>query len=359
MRWIVLIGLTVAGALAGGAAGLPSPTLSAGMLAGIVVALRASSGPPRGLGGAPVMPAGILVVAEALVGVVLGTYVQRSTLSEIGHDLLPILLVTVLTLAATVLSGLVLSRIAPLDRATAAFGMIAGGATGVIVIARQLGADQRLVAVMQYLRVLVVTLLTPLLAATAFDAGARGPVASATDTPLLAGPLFAAAATGLGLALARHVPVPARNLLVPMLVVAALTVLGAPGVERVPAALQDLAFAVIGLQVGLRFTPDTLRRAGRILAPALALIAALLVVCFGLALLLAALTGVTVLDAYLATTPGGLYAVLGTSVGSGADTTFVLAVQVLRLFVMLLAAPWLARRLSGTSVAARGAARAG
>jgi uncharacterized membrane protein AbrB (regulator of aidB expression) len=47
----------------------------------------------------------------------------------------------------------------------------------------------------------------------------------------------------------------------------------------------------------------------------------------------------------LATTPGGLYAVLATAVGSGGNTTFVLAVQVLRLFVMRLAAPVLARAL--------------
>jgi uncharacterized protein len=39
--------------------------------------------------------------------------------------------------------------------------------------------------------------------------------------------------------------------------------------------------------------------------------------------------------------------VLATAVGSGADTTFVLAVQVLRLFAMLLAAPLLARWLVG------------
>ncbi len=60
---------------------------------------------------------------------------------------------------------------------------------------------------------------------------------------------------------------------------------------------------------------------------------------------LSAATGVSGLDAYLATTPGGLYAVLATATGSGADATFVLAVQVLRLFVMLLAAPLVARRL--------------
>jgi uncharacterized membrane protein AbrB (regulator of aidB expression) len=84
------------------------------------------------------------------------------------------------------------------------------------------------------------------------------------------------------------------------------------------------------------------------------MIVALLVTSALLGLALAPLAHVSKLDAYLATTPGGLYAVLATAVGSGANTTFVLALQVLRLFVMLLAAPLLARWL-----AARGRTRGG
>jgi MFS family permease len=75
--------------------------------------------------------------------------------------------------------------------------------------------------------------------------------------------------------------------------------------------------------------------------------------CALLALVLAPVADVSTLDAYLATTPGGLYAVLATAVDSGANTTFVLAVQVLRLFVMLLAAPvlagWLVRGRTSTA----------
>ena len=67
--------------------------------------------------------------------------------------------------------------------------------------------------------------------------------------------------------------------------------------------------------------------------------------CAGLGVLLAAVTGASALDGYLATTPGGVYAVLATATGSGADATFVLSVQVLRLFVMLLSAPLVARVL--------------
>jgi uncharacterized membrane protein AbrB (regulator of aidB expression) len=58
--------------------------------------------------------------------------------------------------------------------------------------------------------------------------------------------------------------------------------------------------------------------------------------------LLARATGRSQLDGYLATTPGGLYAVLATAIDRGADVTFILTVQIARLFVMLLCAPLLA-----------------
>ena len=59
-----------------------------------------------------------------------------------------------------------------------------------------------------------------------------------------------------------------------------------------------------------------------------------------------ALIGVDRLTAYLATTPGGLFAVLATAADSGSDVTYVLAVQVIRVFAMLLFAPVLARWFS-------------
>ena len=102
---------------------------------------------------------------------------------------------------------------------------------------------------------------------------------------------------------------------------------------------------MIGLQVGLNFTRASLATIGRALPLALAVIGGLVLACAGLGALLAAVTGASALDGYLATTPGGLYAVLATASSSGADTTFVLSVQVLRLFVMLLSAPLIARWL--------------
>jgi uncharacterized membrane protein AbrB (regulator of aidB expression) len=49
------------------------------------------------------------------------------------------------------------------------------------------------------------------------------------------------------------------------------------------------------------------------------------------------------LDAYLATTPGGLTVVAATAYGTGANTALVSAIQMIRLIVMLAAAPVLVR----------------
>ena len=73
--------------------------------------------------------------------------------------------------------------------------------------------------------------------------------------------------------------------------------------------------------------------------------------CFGLAVLLAATTPATLLDAYLATTPGGLLAVVAAAFGAGADTTFIVAVQTIRLLVMVLLAPLTVRWASGRRAA--------
>jgi membrane AbrB-like protein len=110
-----------------------------------------------------------------------------------------------------------------------------------------------------------------------------------------------------------------------------------------PDPVVEIAYAVIGWQAGVRFTRESLRTVLGLLPLAIGLIVAVIVACAGLGLLLSSLTGSTNLEGYLATTPGGVYAVLATAISAGGDVTFVVAVQVLRVIVMLLVAPLIAR----------------
>jgi membrane AbrB-like protein len=334
----VVIVAAIGAGLLFGLVGLPSPALFGGLLAGLVRALAVS---------APIaMPARATTAAQAVIGVAMGALVDLETLRTVAANWLPVLLVTFGTLALSLGAGQALRLQRGISPVTGAFAMIAGGASGIIVMARELGADERMVAVLQYLRVLLIVVLMPVVATAVYGAApAAGAGAAADGSGWPAGLLFAVGCGVVGLVLGRLARLPVPALLGPMLLAAGLDLSGLTRGVEVPGLMQSAAFLVIGLQVGVSFTRASLRTIGRALPLALAVIVGLIVASAGLGAVLATATGVSALDGYLATTPGGLYAVLATATDSGADATFVLAVQVLRLFAMLLSAPLIARVL--------------
>lgn len=339
LPWGLVIGTTVLASLGFAAVGFPSPVLFGALLGGMVQALTSSRRleiPPLGF-----------QVGQALVGATIGALVRMSTLLRLEDDWPSILAVTVGTLALSVLAGRLLALRRDVSPTTGAFALVAGGASGITALARELGADDRVVTIVQYLRVVLVLFTLPLATTLLFHvhgAGSRGPAGPAVQW--LPDLVFTAVAVALGLVVARYTRLPAGSLLGPLLVAVGLSVSGVLGPVMVPVVLENLGYALIGVQVGLRFTRASLAVIARMLPVTVLLILLVIVGCALMGLLLSALTGVDRLTAYLATTPGGLYAVLATAAGSGSDTTYVLAVQVIRVFAMLLAAPMLSRLLA-------------
>ncbi|WP_104525988.1 AbrB family transcriptional regulator [Blastococcus atacamensis] len=323
-------------------AGLPSPALFGGLIAGLVRALAWRAGAK--------MPEAAGTAGQAVIGVAMGALVDPDTLRAVGANWLPVLLTTVATLALSLVAGAALRLHRGIGPVTGAFAMIAGGASGIVVMARDLGADERMVAVLQYLRVLLIVLLMPVAATTVYGATAGSGAAPGVGGPgWPAGLAFTIGCSVVGLVVGRLLRVPVAALLGPLVAAAVADLTGLSRGAEVPGLVESAAFLVIGLQVGVSFTRDSLRVIGRALPLALAIMAALVLACAGLGALLAGITGASPLDGYLATTPGGLYAVLATARDAGADTTFVLSVQVLRLFVMLFSAPVVARWLRRSS----------
>ena len=80
-----------------------------------------------------------------MAGVSLGAYLQSEALRAVAGSLVPVLLVSAGTLAISLAAGAILARTTPLDPPTAALGMIAGGASGIVGMSGELGADDRLV----------------------------------------------------------------------------------------------------------------------------------------------------------------------------------------------------------------------
>jgi membrane AbrB-like protein len=318
--------------------GLPSAALFAGLLGGMLHALRTDSALP--------VPPGVYRLAHAMVGVVIGSAVTLEALREIAQQAVPIGVVVLVTIVVSVLAGCMLAIRKDVTPVTGVFALIAGGASGVVAVAQDLGADARVVTVVQYLRVLIVLLTIPVVLSVAFSGASFSRSAGVTAArDGWADLAFTLTSLILGLVMARLLPFSTATLLFPLAVSVVLVVGGWLGAVHVPAALQDIAFALIGAQVGLRFTRQSMLSIARMLPAVLALTVAVMAITAASGVVLARLTSVDGLTAYLATTPGGLFAVLSTAADAGADVTFVLALQLCRLLVILAVAPLIARCL--------------
>jgi membrane AbrB-like protein len=318
--------------------GIPSAVMFGSLLGGIVHALTS----PTDLR----LPPSSFRLGQALVGVVVGSTISADALRSMGADLLSIGLVTMATILISLGAGALLALRRDVSLVTGMFAMIAGGASGIVAVADDLGADDRVVTVVQYLRVLLVLLVMPIVTAAVFHPDRGVGRLTSADTGLGLDLAFVVVSLVVGSLLARLIPVTTSILLAPMAVAAVLAASGWLGTVAVPTPLQWLAYALIGVQVGLRFTRASLASITRMLPVVLVLMVGMIAATALMGSLLALLTPVDGLTAYLATTPGGLFAVLATAADAGSDTTFVMAVQLLRLLVILAFTPLLARLLT-------------
>ncbi|MGV9638062.1 AbrB family transcriptional regulator [Nocardia rhamnosiphila] len=328
---------------------IPAPELVIPMVAGIVLALAGvvrSSFPKRASR-----------AVQAMVGVLMGSYLQPHALAAVATASLPLIAVTITTIAACGLAALWLARSPRIPLVDAVLGMVPGGSGGIIACAHDLGADSRQVAFSQYLRVGLIALTAPLLvtAVGAHGTASSSPVGWPAFTHWVQQPqglssvVVLAAICLLGIRLGERLKLPAPVLLGPMIAAAVVTLTDTWSGFAPAGPLEDVLFAVIGLEVGLRFTRPAIRGAAEILPRLITAVVGVGLLCAGLSWAVAATTGITFVEAYLATTPGGINAVLATAVSSHSDVPLISTVQSLRLFLVLLLIPPLVRWLHSRS----------
>ncbi len=153
----------------------------------------------------------------------------------------------------------------------------------------------------------------------------------------IAGQLAMLAAAALGGWVFSLLNIPAAWLSGAMIVTAMLA--GAGLVPVMAPALRDVAMLIAGVSMGAAVTPESLGALS-------AYPASLLILALSVALMMAAstavlvrLSGWTVKDAYFASAPGALSAVLMIAVEQRADVAKIAVVQLFRLFVLVMVLP--------------------
>lgn len=339
VHWIILLALSLAFAALLDTVRLPAALLLGAMLAAILVAV--SDGVPR-------ISRRAFAIAQGIVGCLVARGISSEILASLRNDWLLFVTVTITVILACAGMGWFLARKQVLPGTTAVWGCSPGGAAVMTLMSDSYGGDMRLVAVMQYLRVIIVTVLATIV--SHLWIGSDYPTQSifahwSGDIAWLdlGSTLLLAAAGSLA---AQKLKIPGGALLGPLI---AGSILQSNGVLHItlPPWILAPTYLVLGWSIGLRFTRQALSQAAQALPSMIVSIACLVAACVGIALGLTRLTDIDPLTAYLATSPGGLDSVAIIASASGANVSFVMAFQTARLLLVVFTGPALARFVAG------------
>jgi membrane AbrB-like protein len=336
VQWTILFPLSAIVVLVLEAARLPAALLLGPMIAAIALASS---------GALLKVPRPPFLFAQGVVGCLMARSISTTTLHQILEYWPVFLLGVVGVILASGWLGWLLARWRVLPGTSAIWGTSPGASTAMMILAEAHGADIRLVAFMQYLRVFCLALLASVVASIWVVEPAEQ-AASVLFHPIAWLPFAETLLlAGLGAYLGQRFRVPGGSILLTLGLGVLLQDTGIMTIE-LPSWLLAGSYALIGWSVGLRFTPAILSHAMRAFLPVLASIVALVVICAGLAVMLVALADVDPLTAYLATSPGGADAIAIIAASSeDVDLSFVMAMQTCRILIVMLVGPPLARFL--------------
>jgi len=339
-RWALLAAASLAVAFGFEEAQLPASFLIGPLIAGIGVRL---------VGIELRVPRPAFLAAQAVVGGMIGSVLTPSIVHTFVAEW-PVLggSVAVIVVVASA-TGWALSRFGVVPGTTGVWGSSPGAASAMVILSEAHGGDVRLVAFMQYLRVLFVASSASIVARVWIGASAAPKAVvllGAVDARTFAATMAIVVVCGFIGYLSR---IPSGAMMAPLLTTASLH--GTGTMDFVfPPLLLILAYTALGWTIGLGFTRAAVHHAARALPWIVVSILVLMAVSAGLAVLLVETLGIDPLTAYLATSPGGMDTVAIIAASTPVDISFVMSLQAVRFFVLILfGAPlskWVATRLA-------------
>lgn len=339
-RWLALMAATASLSLFLQANAIPAAFLLGGLVCAIVFSVSNQS---------PQLPSVLSVVAQGAIGATIANAIPIAVFAQLAAHWPLFTLGTCSVLLLSNGVGLLLARFNVLPSSTAIWGTSPGAAAATILMAENYGADVRLVALMQYLRVVMVALAAVLVTHFSIQDPAAMPLPShhaiSWHVADVSGFLQTLALIAASILVGRILRLPAAPLLV-TLAFGLLVIKTGLFHITLPQPLLLLSYAVVGWGIGFRFTLPVLRHAVKILPRMVLSIALVVAACALMSQALVAVMDIDPLTAYLAMSPGGADSVAIIAASGHADMSFVMAMQTGRLILAIFLGPPLARWLA-------------
>ena len=309
-------------------ANLPGGLISGAMIA---VAIAALAGRPLSL------PSHVTQTLLVLLGISLGSVVSRQLIQHVGAYPLTIALLALATFCSTFGSSYYLQRVHGWDRTSAFLAGSPGALSQITILAVERGADLPAIAVVQTMRVIILTAALPmLLALTGTPPSSSLGLLTAPASPL---GLLALGASSLALALIfRLLKFPASWMFGAMIASGVLH--GADLVQGgLPAWMRGVALIGIGAVIGSRFARMRIKTLLGHINAALGSFAVAILVSGIFVGLIVLTTHVRPGDLIVAYAPGAMDAMLALALTLHIDPIFVGAHHLSRFVFVTIATP--------------------
>ena len=289
-----------------------------------------------------------------ILGYMLGSSFTIATGLEIFKQLPAMFLATSSIILFSLFVGTIISRRTGLNPATSVLGSVPGGLTQMVVLSEEIaGSDLTVVTFMQTIRLLATVFIVPFivihgLAGDVPEVGAASVPAvsdSLIQTPWNAFIFTVIILISVRVALRTNMPTP--FLLGPLLGTAALVLTGFQAPDP-PSYLVLISQLCIGAYLGLSIKPARLENWKKLLPYTLGGSIAVVFFSLGAGYLLTRLHSLTLITAFLGTSPGGMGEMGLTAVLVGADVSLVAAYQLFRLSFILFVMTYLLKRHFGS-----------
>jgi membrane AbrB-like protein len=308
--------------------------LPGGLISGAMIAVGIAVIAGRPLMMTPFLTQTVLV----LLGISLGSLVSQQLLQHMGAYPLTIALLALATFCSTFCSSIYLQRIHGWDRTSAFLAGSPGALSQITMLAAEKGADVPAIAVVQSVRVILLTAALPLLLALTGMTPSAPPtgVAAAIASPLELIELIAASV--MAALVLRLIKFPASWMFGAMIGSGVLH-----GIGLVEGGLPPWARAAtlvgIGALIGTRFARTSIRTLLSHVNAALGSFAIAIIISAAFVAVIALTTPVRLADVIVAFAPGAMDAMLALALTLHIDPIFVGAHHLSRFVFVTIAAP--------------------
>ena len=289
------------------------------------------------------VPEQIKQISFILIGISVGSNVTPEALLSISRWPFSILLMILSVITIIFLCKIILQNFFGMDKKSSLLASTPGHLSFVLMLGTETKADTTKIAIIQSIRVLALTIITPVI--VVLYSGSELNDANLQREIMNSGSLVVLCLLSIiGGLLLKVLNFPAPFLIGAMLISALshgtnLT----PG--YVPNLLEGIAFAILGTVIGARFVGVEMKSLKSCLVSGLTITLAGVFICFLATSIIYKITGIPFIHIFIAIAPGGLETMVAMGGLVNAEPTYVAFHHVIRLFFIALFIPIILRKL--------------